>query len=65
MNDTKSAELLYGPFPDDEFCAFIKCPGCEDGAWVGQEQFTGDAKIDCPDCGFHETIDLSNQQPTP
>jgi hypothetical protein len=44
---------------DDEPVRQFHCPGCGQWADIDDDQFHGRVSIDCPDCEFHETLDLS------
>ncbi len=39
----------------------IKCPGCGLEARIDQDQFEGMVSIACPECPYHETIDIKNE----
>lgn len=53
-------ELIYGPFPDKKDTAFVRCPGCQETLWINQDQYEGKVSMDCPECDYHETHDVSN-----
>lgn len=36
-----------------------RCPGCGQWGEIDGEQYIGRVSIDCPDCEYHETHDLS------
>jgi len=38
---------------------FFQCPGCGVKAMIDEDQYRGKVSLLCPECGFHETIDLS------
>lgn len=44
---------------DGETVRQIECPGC--GVWgdIDEDQYHGRISIDCPECEFHETVNIS------
>lgn len=39
----------------------MKCPGCQQWADIDEDQFFGNVSIDCPNCDYHETINLHRE----
>ncbi len=39
---------------------FVVCPGCDLKGKIDDDQFHGRVSIDCPECPYHETHDLSS-----
>ena len=39
--------------------AYIRCPSCGVVGQIDSEQLRGEVSIDCPDCEYHETHDLT------
>lgn len=37
----------------------LKCPGCGQYGDIDGDQFRGRVSIDCPDCEYHETVNLA------
>ena len=48
---------------DDQPVWYLCCPGCGLQAEVDDDQLHGRVSIDCPDCAYHETVDLANTAP--
>jgi len=46
---------------DPEFWALVSCPGCGNNFWITKDQANGQVSMDCPDCDFHETHDITEQ----
>lgn len=40
----------------------LKCPGCGQWGFIDDDQFNGRVSIDCLDCEFHETHNLTKYQ---
>ena len=46
---------------DGEYVWQFRCPGCEKWGTIDDDQLRGRVSIhhDAPECGFHETLDMS------
>lgn len=42
---------------------WVRCPGCGAAAMADREQIEGEVSLDCPLCDYHETHDLTDQEP--
>lgn len=39
----------------------IKCPGCGLEARIDQDQYEGKVSIDCPNCEYHERVNMKDE----
>ena len=39
----------------------LVCPGCGVRGDLDDDQFHGTISVQCPDCGWHETVDFSKE----
>ena len=51
--------LYGGVVRDGEFVRQYKCPGCQNWGDIDEDQFHGTVSIDCPNCEYHETINVA------
>lgn len=51
----------YGGGYQDRYRMLIKCPTCGRIGWISQAQYEGQESIDCPECDYEETHDLSEE----
>lgn len=54
---TLAGESYFFPENPDEI-ALARCPLCDHAGWIDREQLCGEVSIDCPNCSYHETVDL-------
>ena len=49
-------------FPENkEKTAYVRCPECGRNGWIDADQWCGATSIDCPNCEYHETVDLRSR----
>lgn len=53
------------PIPRNIKERLYQCPNCGIVAQLDEDQFRGRVSIDCPDCPYHETHDLSEDEKGP
>lgn len=46
---------------DGEYAYKLECPNCCEAGFIDEDQFKGNVSIDCPECEFHETVNLRDE----
>lgn len=56
----KKPEVIW-ELADNTRRALVECPGCGERMFVDNDQYHGKVSMDCPECEYHETHDLSRE----
>ena len=60
MDDPEITDIEWVKL-DGKWEVKYRCPGCSRWGFIDKEQYRGEVSIDCPECEFHETVNLAEK----